>query len=331
MKMTQVVTTAVLIGVMSLAARAQTQVPRTVAATAPLTTATAKAQTGQPFVTSGGMELLYIPPGEFMMGSTRQEREWALQNGSDENLVRCEGEAPRKTAVKQGFWLGKTEVTVGQWKLFVAATRYVTDGEKNGVSYSTAGPAQTWRPMKGVSWKEPNFGFKPKDNHPVCCISWNDATAFCAWLNEQEQKARRLPPGCIVRLPTEAEWEYACRAGKRTMFWWGQARESGDYRMNCFGKGDGFDIVSPVDHYARGRNKFGLADMLGNVWEWCLDEFDEKQAHEEPFKGNPGAHALRGGSFHFHLGCCRAASRYGCPPANSNSNHGFRVALGGNR
>jgi formylglycine-generating enzyme required for sulfatase activity len=293
--------------------------------------ATGKAQPGQPYVTTTGMELLYIPPGEFLMGSTPEERAWAVRNGCTEDYVKREGDAPRKTAVKQGFWLGKTEVTVGQWKLFVAATGYVTDGEKKGHSdYSPKGAGQKWwGPVDGASWKDPNFGFKLKDNYAVCCISWNDAMAFCAWLNEREQKSGRLPPGYKVRLPTEAEWEYACRAGKQTKFWWGETVEGGENRLNWRGNGDGFEFVSPVDHYgSRGRNKFGLADMLGNVYEWCLDEFEEKQAHEEPFKGNPGARVLRGGSFNINPGDARCAHRRRNTPSHSNSNYGFRVGVG---
>jgi formylglycine-generating enzyme required for sulfatase activity len=90
--------------------------------------------------------------------------------------------------------------------------------------------------------------------------------------------------------------------------------------------------VSPVDHYGeRGRNGFGLADMLGNVYEWCLDEYDAKQAHEECYKGNPGARVLRGGSFNNIPAGCRCAHRYGGNPSDSHSGFGFRVCVGGVR
>ncbi|MCX6901307.1 MAG: SUMF1/EgtB/PvdO family nonheme iron enzyme [Verrucomicrobia bacterium] len=290
------------------------------------------APTSPPLVTSTGMELLWIPPGEFLLGSTQEERAWALQNGCVAEGVKREGEAPRKAAIKQGFWMGKTEVTVGQWKLFVAATGYVTEGEKKGESYTTLGPGQNYGLVKGANWKDPSFGFKLKDNCAVSCISWNDAMAFCEWLSEREQKAGRLPPGFKVRLPTEAEWEYACRAGTQTKFWWGETKEGGDNRLNWSGKGDGFEFVSPVDHYgSRGRNKFGLADMLGNVWEWCLDECDEKQAHEECYKGNPGHRVLRGGSFHDSPGFGRCAYRFTYAPTHSDSFNGFRICVGVDR
>ncbi|MFA7006267.1 MAG: SUMF1/EgtB/PvdO family nonheme iron enzyme, partial [Verrucomicrobiia bacterium] len=295
----------------------------------PAATVAVGAPTSPPLATSTGMELLWIPPGEFLLGSTQEERAWALQNGCVAEGVKREGETPRKAAIKQGFWMGKTEVTVGQWKLFAAATGYVTEGEKKGESYTTPGAGQNYGIVKGANWKDPNFGFKLKDNYAVGCISWNDAMAFCAWLNEREAKAGRLPTGCKVRLPTEAEWEYACRAGKQTKFWWGETKEGGDNRLNWSGKGDGFEFVSPVDHYgSRGRNKFGLADMLGNVWEWCLDESDETQAHEECYKGNPAHRVLRGGSFHDPSGFGRCAYRFTYAPTHSDSFNGFRVLVG---
>ncbi len=284
---------------------------------------------GNVFTNSVGAEMVYIPPGEFMLGSTKEEQAWAVANGVKEEEAKREGEAPRKATIKQGFWMGRTEVTVGQWKQFVKETGYVTDGEKRGESWVYQGPGKSYAPMKGKSWKDPNFGELPKDNDAVCCISWNDAVAFCGWLTEGERKAGRLPAGLEVRLPTEAEWEYACRAGTQTKWWWGETKEKGQGRLNWSGKDDGYEFVAPVDSFgARGRNRFGLADMLGNVWEWCLDEYDATQAHEEYYQGNPGARVLRGGSFFNSPAYGRCASRHGTNPANSYGNYGFRVAFG---
>jgi formylglycine-generating enzyme required for sulfatase activity len=273
------------------------------------------------------MELMGIPPGEFMLGSTKEEQAWAVANGRQEEGVKREGEAPRKATIKQGFWMGRTEVTVGQWKQFVKNTGYLTDGEKKGESYVTM-PGKSV-PKKGVSWRNPDFGFEMEDNHPVSCVSWNDAIAFCEWMTEQERKAGKLPAGMVVRLPTEAEWEYACRAGRQTKFWWGESKEDGKGRLNWDGKDDGFEFVAPVDSYdMRGRNRLGLADMLGNVYEWCLDEYDAKQAHEECYSGTPRARVLRGGAFYHVPATCRAATRSSANPAKSDSHLGFRVVLG---
>ncbi|MCX6909048.1 MAG: SUMF1/EgtB/PvdO family nonheme iron enzyme, partial [Verrucomicrobia bacterium] len=201
--------------------------------------------------------------------------------------------------------------------------------EKKGESVSCNTDRKTWGLVKGANWKDPNFGFKLKDNHPVSCISWNDAAAYCEWLTETEKKANKLPAGVIYRLPTEAEWEYACRAGTQTKFWWGDSTDGAERRCNVRGSEDGFEFVSPVDHYGpRGRNKFGLTDMLGNVNEWCLDEWDASGPHGELFKGNPGNHDLRGGTFRDMFGRVRCAYRYGYNSSYSASYYGFRVCCG---
>jgi len=287
---------------------------------------------GKTYVTTVGQELVWIPPGEFMLGSTKEEQAWAVANGLKEEFAKREGDAPRKTAVRDGFWLGRTEVTLSQWKEFVSATGYLTDAEKKGeASYAYDRQKKTWeRNVKGASWRAP--GFDQQDNHPVCCVSWNDAVAFCEWAMERERKAGRLSAGQVVRLPTEAEWEYACRAGTQAKFWWGERKEDGRDRLNWSGTTDGFEFTSPVDAFgSRGRNGFGLADMLGNVYEWCLDDYDSKQAHGECYKGNPGARVLRGGSFNYDTAYCRCAYRYPFTPSNSHSYVGFRVAVGAAR
>ncbi|MBI5685680.1 MAG: formylglycine-generating enzyme family protein [Verrucomicrobia bacterium] len=262
--------------------------------------------------TSTGMELVWIPPGEFMQGSTPEEREWAHANGCDPRWTKYEGEEPRRVSIKEGFWMGRTELTLSHWRKFVDTTGYVTDGEKNGKA----------------SWRQPKAGFTLKDNHPATCVSWNDAVAFCQWLTETETKANKLPARMIYRLPTEAEWEYACRAGTQTRFWWGDNVEDGKRRLNWTGTSEGFEFVSPVNHFgAKGRNLFGLADMLGNVWEWCLDGLDPKQAHAECFKGNSHDGAARGGAFN-RTGSDRCAYRRAQPFSTADNTIGFRVCCG---
>ncbi|MFA5190642.1 MAG: SUMF1/EgtB/PvdO family nonheme iron enzyme [Verrucomicrobiia bacterium] len=294
------------------------------AATSAPAAAAALKQLGNVFTNSIGAEMVYIPPGEFLLGSTKEEQAWAMTKGMYEEFVKPEGEAPRKTRIKEGFWMGRTEVTVGQWKEFVTATGYQTDAERLGyVDTQTLGRA------KGLSWRDPGFGEPPQANHPVCCVSWNDAVAFCEWLTERERKAGRLAAGHVVRLPTEAEWEYACRAGTQTKFWWGESEKDNKGRLNGAGKGDGFEFVAPVDSYGeRGRNKLGLADMLGNVYEWCLDEYDDKQAHEECYKGNPLQRVLRGGGCCFGFAFTRSAHRSRGGPYSPRNDNGFRVAVG---
>ncbi|MBI5685109.1 MAG: SUMF1/EgtB/PvdO family nonheme iron enzyme [Verrucomicrobia bacterium] len=304
-------------------------------AAASAATALARVQAGQPFATSIGVELVAIPPGEFMLGSTPEEREWAMnpRNGGSNNLlVQVEGAQPRKAAIQHGFWLGRTEVTVEQWRQFAKATNYETDGEKAGVSFARKGE-NTWSShVEGANWKNPHFEIETRDDHPVCCISWNDAMAFCAWLDKMERSKGRLPAGCKIRLPTEAEWEYACRAGQQTKFWWGDSVEDGEDRLHWrwrWIRGTP-ESVATVDHYGpRGRNKFGLADMLGNVCEWCLDGFDSNGAHAKLWTGGESQHVVKGGSLvSLSAGLPRCAWRESRAASFSSAAHGFRVACG---
>jgi len=153
--------------------------------------------------------------------------------------------------------------------------------------------------------------------------------AFCAWMDEQERSKGRLPAGCKIRLPTEAEWEYACRAGKKTWFWWGDSKEEGEGRLNWIGMRRKPPAIAPVDHYgARGRNGFGLADMLGNVWEWCLDGFDPNGAHAELWMGSESQRVARGAAFGGGPGLPRCACRESRDPSYSSAVYGFRVACG---
>lgn len=183
----------------------------------------------------------------------------------------------------------------------------------------------------------------------MACVSWNDAVAFCRWATERAQAAGMDLAGLSVRLPTEAEWEYACRAGREgTKFWWGDVVSEGQGRLNGasddkllghrlaahtsagkFPLSDGDAWVSPVDAFGeKGRNGCGLADMLGNVWEWCLDGYDPKCAYEDCWTGDTQCRVLRGGSFDVGPGLVRCATRVENTPADADANTGFRVLLG---
>lgn len=278
--------------------------------------------------TSTGMELVWIPAGEFTMGSTAEEQDWAIENRCGKSWVSAEGSQQQKVAIKEGLWFGRTEVTVGQWKKFVAATNYITDGEKSGSS-TAPNKDKRWGTVKDANWKDPNFGFNLKDNHPVSCISWNDAVAFCVWLTDEFKKSGKLPSGMICRLPTEAEWEYAARAGSQTRFWWGNTVDGAERRCNTLGGADGFEFVSPVDHFGvRGRNRFGLADMIGNVEEWCLDDYEGSSAHAECYKSSSSEASYRGAAWSDYLATARCAHRYGRPKNISHASFGFRVCCG---
>ena len=150
------------------------------------------------------LELVFIPAGEFKMGSTAAEREWAtgIEGGDTPGTARetYEGERPRLMRVKDGFWMGRTEVSVGQFKRFVQATGYVSDAEKpSGTSHCfdpewkvTAKAPHPWKAMGDKSWRDPNFGFPLRDCYPVVCVSWNDGKNFCKWLTKREREGGRL-------------------------------------------------------------------------------------------------------------------------------------------
>ncbi len=311
------------------------------------------------------LEVVYIPPGNFLMGSTPQEKAWAtgIEGGATPGTDResFEGEQPRPMRVKDGFWLGRTEVTVAQFRRFAEETKYLTDAEQPGGTTQCFDPewdgyhltttvVHPWKPMPGQSWRDPKFDFPLKGEYPVVCVSWNDARAFCQWLTTREREAGRLPSGLEFRLPTEAEWEYGCRGGSQESqyFWWGNEIEEGEGRLNIsaidFLPGrsktwplakapwsDGFAFVSPVDHYgAKGRNDFGLADMCGGVWEIVLDHFDPKGGHTEVFVVNDNPRPVcRGGNYFDVPGNARCAVRLGLQgPSYSDSRDGFRICLG---
>lgn len=315
------------------------------------------------------LEMVYIPPGKFMMGSTPEEKAWAVSEeggasfssggGTREGF---EGE-PRPMQVNEGFWMGRTEVTVQQFRKFADETGFVTDAEKPGGKSQCFNPKwrpenrtgeMPWLPMEDKSWRDPIHGVAEQDEFPVVCVSYNDMKNFCDWLTKKARAAGSLPEGFIYRLPTEAEWAYACRGGRSdsSYFWWGDDLYEGKGRLNISaidflpGKdhvwrgaklpwSDGYAMMSPVDHYGeKGRNGFGLADMCGGVWEFVLDHFDPEGGHEEVFYEDRTLRSVsrpvcRGENYTDVPGNARCAVRLGIHSVTySDSRDGFRVCLG---
>jgi len=233
------------------------------------------------------LEVVYISPGEFMMGSTPEEKKWAtgVEGGATPGTTResFEGERPRLTRVKNGFWMGRTEVSVGQFHRFVEESGFVSDAEKPGGwtqcfdpnwdgYHLTTGIVHPWKRMAGKSWRDPNWGFPNRDVFPVVCVSYNDMKAFCRWLTERERKAGRLTEGLEYRLPTEAEWEYACRGGSKEShyFWWGNELEEGEGRLNISamdflpGRTKAWPRI-PTNHWSPDRIQETLPDFSAEV------------------------------------------------------------------
>ncbi len=189
---------------------------------------------------SVGMKLRLIPPGEFLMGASASDQ---CADATDK--------PQHKVCVSQPFYLDVHEVTVGQFRIFVTETGTPTEAETNGKG---AQDARSGAYHAERNWRNPRF--EQAENEPVCCIAWNDAQQFCAWLSRRE--------GLTYRLPTDAQWEYACRAGTTTAAHFG----SGPMVQANFAA-LGLNRTTRVGSYP--ANAFGLHDMLGNVWEWCQD------------------------------------------------------------
>jgi formylglycine-generating enzyme len=276
---------------------------------------------------ASGIVLVLIPAGEFRMGSP--------ENDPD----RSKSEQQHRRVIRRAFYLGETEVTVGQFRKFVQATKYQTDAERGtptgghgkGSFASTTKGDRQWH--ADASWHQP-FPTLPEyclqDDHPVCQVSWNDAQRFCEHFK--------------LRLPTEAQWEYACRAGSQTRFPWGEAEVGGAGFANVadasrkrrfpaenlpFPFDDGVALLAPVGKYK--PNTWGLYDMIGNLEEWCEDthgKYSADGADETAAIGDENtARVLRGGSWVANPTVARSATRIGMLSMARRDFHGFRVAL----
>ncbi len=287
-----------------------------------LAASAAQAQPAAPalWVNALGMPFVRIAPGSFRMGSSEPVDALArayptLERWRFEQLA---DEAPAHTVrITRAFYLGQTEVTVGQFRRFVQTSGYVPESEADGTggygynpaydpAASARGDAFEGRDPR-YSWRNP--GFAQGDDHPVVNITWHDAHALAAWLSATE--------GHRYRLPTEAEWEYACRAGTRTRYPHGDDPAALARHANVFDEDaapywprwrpqaapghDGHAFTAPVGRYA--PNAFGVHDMLGNVWEWVSDWYAEEGYAHSPQDDPQGpatgqVRVRRGGSWH---------------------------------
>ena len=277
------------------------------------------------------MKFILVPAGEFMMGSAEspQALAAAYPQLKHARFLDLADEAPvHRVRIKRAFYLGQHEVTVGQFRRFLQASGYRPESEADGTGgygynpdydpdRSESGDAFEGRDLR-YSWRNP--GFAQGDDHPVVNVSWNDAAAMARWLSETE--------GQTYRLPTEAEWEYAARAGTRTRYHSGDdpasllkaanvfdidaARNWAKWRDMALAGHDGFAFTAPVGSFA--PNNFGLYDMHGNVWEWCADwHGDDYYAHsptDDPTGPASGTvRVRRGGSWHTWPFYARASYR----------------------
>jgi formylglycine-generating enzyme required for sulfatase activity len=220
-----------------------------------------------------GPEFVRLPGGTFHYGCEPQD-------------TQClDEEKPGRSVTVAPFWLGKTDVTVAAYARCVSAGSCTVPGV----------------PSAGYVFnKRCNWFASGKDNHPITCVDWDQATAFCQWIGG--------------RLPTEEEWEYAAKGGESRVYPWGN--ESPDDNHALFGKPYPGDGTGPADAYSAGVSKHGLLNMAGNVWQWTASEGDAS-ANEE----------LRGGSWADYAKNIRASARINRPVASRGDNFGVRCAL----
>jgi formylglycine-generating enzyme required for sulfatase activity len=263
-----------------------------------------------------GMKLVRIPPGTFTMGSPRGEEG---RHDSDE------GQHP--VEITKEFWLGVHEVTQKQFKEVMGynPSCFSRDGEgKPGAKYEYGQPG-------GGKEKAP----ADTGNFPVENVSWEEAREFCAKLS---QRAEEKSGGRTYRLPSEAEWEYSCRGGAPSyqVFHFGaslsssEANFDGNHPYGGAGKDTYRERTCKVGGYE--KNRFGLYDLHGNVWEWCSDWYGEgyygKSPPSDPKGPSEGVYrVVRGGSWYSRGSGCRSAYRSGRAPGFRDDNLGFRVTL----
>lgn len=267
------------------------------------------------------MQAQLVPPGKFWMGSP------------DDDDDAFTDEKPRhKVKISQPFFISRTPVTIGQFRAFVESSRHQceseTDGE-GGWGYSEAWGG--FEMSRSFSWK--NTGWQQSDDHPVVNVTWGDAHKFVRWL--------RRVTSLVAQLPTEDEWEYACRAGTTTRYYSGdsatslegfanvadvsfrRARPDEADKSTAFDFDDGFPFTSPVAKYK--PNHLGLFDMIGNVWEWCADGVRD---YRTEVKADPALGRItRGGCWDTGPAYCRIATRGRQFPSYRSHFVGFRIAF----
>lgn len=246
---------------------------------------------------SYGIEFRWVSSGVFLMGSPLHE------------IGREPAEKLHFVCINSGFYISTAPVRVCDFSAFVLDTGYRTSAEKAGWAYTSEKLRMVRR--NGCSWRVP--GIEQSADHPVVCVSWFDAIAYCQWLSRKE--------GRHYRLPTESEWEYCCRAGSRSPF-------HGDVDKVCWSVENSDFTTHPVKQ--KEKNKWGLYDMHGHVIEWCSDwygPYPDGFAVAPAGAENGLGRVIRGGSWDNVPTLCRAASRDLCPPQNSYACIGFRVVL----
>ena len=246
---------------------------------------------------SAEKEFASVPPGPDPEGMV-WIKPGRFQMGSDpaEKGHGTDEDPPTEMIVSRGFWMGRHEVTQTEYAAIIGR--------------NPSGFIET--------------------NHPVEKVTWNEANAYCEALSAREREAGRLLPGYVYRLPTEAEWEYACRAGTTTRFGFGDDFDETELGAYAWFISNSSSSTRPVGQLK--PNAWGLYDMHGNVWEWCqdlwLDAYPSGTVTDYTGPGDGWLRVARGGSWLYDATFCRSANRDNYGPNNRCSDIGFRVVLG---
>lgn len=237
----------------------------------------------------GEITFVPVPAGEFVQGFRHDERLFAKAHPYSTSQNFKSEKPAHRVVISKKYEFSRTEVTVGQFRKFVDATGYRTDAEKGrgalGFFPDRKNHVERFEVNPKITWRDP--GFAQNENHPVVCVSLRDALAFCEWLSQKEER--------MIRLPTEAEWEHACRAGSEGWYSWGtdpdlayqfanvadgalEAAHPGTTRFQRavkLGASEGDRAVYTAEVGSYRPNALGLHDLHGNVWEWCHDRYQE--------------------------------------------------------
>ena len=248
------------------------------------------------------IEFVRVTAGEFMMGSPTN------QPGRNPD------ELQHRVRLTRDYFIGRKPVTRGQFEAFVRETAFRTEAER-GPSGGFGWNGKELVQRKEFTWRNP--GFPQTATHPVVMVTWDDARAFCSWISRKS--------GRVCRLPTEAEWEFACRAGATNAFHAGPADDIAWHLGNSGG------TTHPVG--GKRANGWGLHDMTGNVFEWCSDWHAPYASAAVVDPAGPAAgvetprRVLRGGSWLRDAKFCRSAARYRNSPSARNADNGFRLVV----
>ena len=268
------------------------------------------------------LPMVWIAPGTFTMGSPQTE------------IGRKSDEGPQTTVtISKGYWLGKTEVTVGQWKAVtgMGLRDKVISMLNDETLYNFNGKMQRIHDFMRFD-NDPDKVMGNEDERlPMYFVSWSEAMDFCRKLNIQEKARGKLPAGYEYTLPTEAQWEFGCRASTNKpdtlskVAWYNKNSAEG-YTGRTIGRAGG----GPRNVGYKQPNALGLQDMLGNLWEWCRDWYGAYPGGKAVDPQGPpsgGYRVNKGGSWGSGAGDERAANRAKNPPDEASAYRGFRLAL----